>query len=112
MSRDVLEIAAQMSQQSRHLADVYNDDKVARARGSCNSGKKRSNASRNASSRRSMPAPKSANGPSRWRLEESVVASQLSQLEEQLATALPALGYQLERDDDTVITFADRQAAE
>ena len=44
-------------------------------------------------------------------LEESVVASQLAQLEEQLASALPALGYRLEKDD-TVITFADRPAAE
>ena len=45
-------------------------------------------------------------------LEESVVASQLSQLEEQLQATLPALGYSLGKDSGNVVPLGERPAAE
>jgi hypothetical protein len=45
---DVLEVAAQMSQQSRHLADVYSDEKVERAKQFLTNAKKRPRPSNNA----------------------------------------------------------------
>lgn len=108
---DVLEIAAQMSQQSRHLADVYNEDKVARAKRFLQQRQEEVERQQE----RIVDALHDVTEIRKWaqqvELEESVVASQLAQLEEQLSTALPALGFRLERDD-TVITFADRPAAE
>jgi hypothetical protein len=45
-------------------------------------------------------------------LEESVVASQLEQLDEKLQMALPALGYMLSHKDDNVVALAKKPAAE
>ncbi len=108
---DVLELAAQMSQQARHLADVYSDQKVARARTFLQQRQEEVEAQQ----ARIVEAMHSCTEIRKWaqqvELEESVVASQLGRLEEQLAAALPALGYRLERDD-TVIPLADRPAAE
>ena len=45
-------------------------------------------------------------------LEDSVVASQLEQLDEKLQMALPALGYVLSRMKENVVTSAKKPAAE
>lgn len=104
---DVLEVAAQMSQQARHLADVYSDEKVARAKAFLRERQEEAERQQE----KIVEALHACTEIRKWaqqvELEESVVASQLAQLEEQLATALPAVGLRVSRDD-TVITLADR----
>lgn len=96
LEADVLEIAAQMSQQSRRLADVYNEEKVARAKAFL----KQRQEEVERQQARIVEALHACTEIRKWaqqvELEESVVASQLAQLDEQLAACLPALGYSLE----------------
>jgi len=88
----VLELAAQMSQQSRELAEIYSDEKVARAK---------NHALRDIR---------------KWsqqvELEESVVASQLSQLEEQLEATLPGFGYNFGKASADIVPLPQKPAAE
>lgn len=108
----VLEIAAQMSHQSRELADIYNDEKVARA--------KTFLAQRQQEAERQQTLIVEAHHALRdirkWsqqvELEESVVASQLSQLEEQLEATLPALGYTLGKTSADIVPLPQKPAAE
>ena len=108
----VLELAAQMSRQSRELADIYNDEKVARARTFLSQ--------RQAEAERQqtliVEAHHAVRDIRKWsqqvELEESVVASQLSQLEEQLEATLPALGYQLGKQSADIVPLPQKPAAE
>ncbi len=108
---DVLQVAAQMSQQARHLADVYSDDKVERARDFLRQRQQEAERQQE----RIVEAQHAMTEIRKWaqqvELEESVVASQLARLEEHLVDCMPALGYRLEKDE-TVVTFAGREAAE
>lgn len=113
----VLEIAAQMSQQSRHLADVYSDEKVARAREFLRQRQEEVEAQQ----ARIVEALHDCQEITKWatqvELEESIVASQLSRLDEKLQAALPLLGYALEHepvDDETdnVVNLPQKPAAE
>ena len=119
LETDVLTLAAQMSQQARHLADVYSDEKVARAR-ACLTERQ---AEAEAQQARIVEALHACRDIRKWvqqiELEESVVASQLAQLDEQLQAALPALGYALEGFDtpqpqkaDNVVALQQKPAAE
>lgn len=95
LETDVMEVAAQMSQQSRHLADVYSDDKVRRAKEFLAQRQEEAEMQQ----ARITEALYACSEVRKWtqqvELEESVVASQLEQLKEQLAAALPELGYEL-----------------
>ncbi|MEO9863182.1 MAG: DNA repair protein [Yoonia sp.] len=95
----VMEVAAQMSQQSRHLADVYSDEKVARAKAFLVQRQEEAEKQQE----RIVEALHACTEIRKWaqqvELEESIVASQLAQLDEKLQKALPALGYSLEHDD-------------
>ncbi|MEJ6398606.1 DNA repair protein [Yoonia sp. 208BN28-4] len=99
----VMEVAAQMSQQARHLADVYNDDKVARAKDFLRQRQQDAELQQE----RIVEALHSCTEIRKWaqqvELEESIVASQLAQLDEQLQSALPALGYSLEHEPDEIV---------
>lgn len=111
LEADVLDVAAQMSHTSRHLAEVYSDEKVARA--------KQFLAQRQEEAEKQQDLIVQAHHACRdirqWReqveLEESVVASQLARLEDELISVLPALGYELE-DDGTNIVPLQKPAAE
>jgi len=100
LETDVLTVAAQMSQQARKLADIYSDEKVKRAKDFL--------AHRQAEAEKQqaliVDAMHACREIRKWtqqiELEESVVASQLSRLDEQLQAALPALGYQLDTGPD------------
>ena len=96
---DVLEVAAQMGQQARHLAEVYSDEKVARARQFL---KERQHEAEK-QQERIVEALAVTQEIRKWteqvEVEEAIVASQLSRLEEQLEGALPALGYRIEKDE-------------
>ena len=100
LEADVLTLAAQMSQQSHRLAEIYSDERVARAKDFL------------------AAAPEGGRGAAgpivealaicreitRWsrqvELEEAMVASQLQALDEQLQAVLPALGYKLDGTEE------------
>ena len=119
LESDVLTLAAQMSQQARHLADVYSDEKLARARAFLAERQ----AEAEAQQARIVEALHACRDIRKWaaqiELEESIVASQLSQLDEQLQAALPALGYSFEGFEtdqparpDNVVALTQKPAAE
>lgn len=93
LESDVLTVAAQMSHQARRLADVYSDDKVKRAKEFLRHRQQEAETQQ----ARIVEALHACREIRKWaqqvELEESVVASQLAQLDEQLQEALPALGY-------------------
>lgn len=108
----VLELAAQMSHQSRELADIYNDEKVARAKTFLHQRQHEAERQQTLI----VEAHHSIRDIRKWsqqvELEESVVASQLSQLQEQLEATLPALGYTLGKESATVVALPQKPAAE
>jgi len=96
----VMEVAAQMSQQAQHLADVYSDEKVARAKAFLKHRQEEAEKQQE----RIIEALHACSEIRKWaqqvEMEESIVASQLSQLDEKLRQALPVLGYSLEHEDE------------
>ncbi|SMY07834.1 hypothetical protein LOM8899_01974 [Flavimaricola marinus] len=99
LETDILTVAAQMSQQARRLADVYSDERVARAKDFL----RQRQAEAENQQARIIEAQHSCREIRKWaqqiELEESVVASQLARLDEELQSALPALGYSFEGFD-------------
>jgi hypothetical protein len=93
LEADILTLAAQMSQQSHRLAEIYNDERVERARAFLAQRQQEVEEQQ----ARIHEALRTCRDLMRWNsqveLEESVVASQLQQLDEQLQEVLPALGY-------------------
>lgn len=93
MEPGVLELAAQMSTQSRRLAETYSDDAVDRARRFLEQRQEEVERTREAIA----GAHHSARELRRWteavELDEQVVESQLARLEEDIADILPRLGY-------------------
>ena len=119
LESDVLTLAAQMGQQARHLADVYSDEKVARARAFLTERQTEAEAQQ----ARILEAAHIVREIRRWadqvETEEALVASQLAQLDEQLQSILPALGYgfetvetEAEPRDNVVPMPAAKSAAE
>lgn len=108
----VMELAAQMSQQSRELADIYNDEKVARAKTFLRQRQEEVERQQTLI----VEAHHNLRDIRKWsqqvELEESVVASQLSQLEEQLEATLPGLGYTLGKDSADIVPLPQKPAAE
>lgn len=108
----VLELAAQMSQQSRELADIYSDEKVTRAKTFLRQRQEEVERQQSLI----VEAHHALRDIRKWsqqvELEESVVASQLSQLEEQLEATLPSLGYTLGKDSAEVVPLSQKPAAE
>lgn len=90
---DVLEVAAQMSVQSRRLAETYADDKVARARRFLEQRQEEVERTRELVAK----AHHVARELKRWQeavdLDASVVESQRARLEAELAELLPALRF-------------------
>ena len=108
----VLELAAQMSQQSRELSDIYSDEKVSRAKTFLKQRQEEAERQQTLI----VEAHHALRDIRKWsqqvELEESVVASQLSQLEEQLESTLPALGYTLGKDTADIVPLPQKPAAE
>jgi hypothetical protein len=108
----VLEIAAQMSHQSRELADIYNVEKVARAKMFLHQRQQEAERQQQLI----IEAHHALRDIRQWsqqvELEESVVASQLSQLQEQLDATLPALGYTLGNQSADIVPLPQKPAAE
>ena len=116
LEQDLLTVASQMGEKSRELADIYSDDKIARA--------KRFLAERQAEAERQQEQIIEALHICRevraWadqvETEESVVANQLEQLDRQLQSVLPQLGYGFEDAEDivedNVVAMPPKSAAE
>ena len=87
-----------MSQQSHRLAEIYNDQRVARAKDFLAQRQKEVEDQQ----ARIAEALKVCREIMRWNsqveLGEAMVASQLQQLDEQLQSVLPALGYSFDAD--------------
>jgi len=130
LEADILTLAAQMSQQSHRLAEIYNDERVSRAKDFLQQRQKEAEEQQV----RISEALKICREMMRWNsqveLEEAMVASQIQQLDEQLQEVLPSLGYSF--DDaaaptgdearithgehvsrpDNIVPLGDRHAAE
>ena len=95
----VMEVAAQMSVQSRHLAEVYSAERVARAKSFL---RQRQQAAEE-QQERIMEAMHICEQIRTWseqvEIEEGRVASQLAYLDERLQATLPLLGYALDHDE-------------
>lgn len=99
---EVLEVAAQMSQQSRDLAKIYSADKVERARTFLRQRQQEAESQQD----RITQALHSLSEIRQWtqqvEVEESLVAAQLDRLEQQLDAALPPLGLRVVRSGKTL----------
>lgn len=107
---DVLEVAAQMSQSARELAAVYSDEKVTRAKTFLAQRQEEVEAQQE----RIISAHHSISELRQWaqqvELEESVAASQMQRLEEDMMAILPPLGYQFSKMDDNVVPIISNAA--
>lgn len=119
LEADILTLAAQMSQQSHRLAEIYSDARVARARDFLRQRQEEAEAQQT----RIVEAMHILREIRQWadqvEVEEAIVASQIARLDEQLQSVLPALGYGFEeaaeppRADDNVVPLnAQKSAAE
>lgn len=97
---DVLEVAAQMSVQSRRLAETYADDKVARARRFLEQRQEEVERAREILGRAHHVARELRRTAEAVDLEESAVESQRRRLEAELAALLPSRPPQRDDGDD------------
>ena len=109
----VMEVAAQMSVQSKHLAEIYSAERVARAKAFL---RQRQQAAEE-QQERIMEAMHICEQIRTWsdqvEIEEARVASQLAYLDDRLQSTLPLLGYALEHDESldaaVVVSETDRK---
>lgn len=108
---DLLEVAAQMSHISQELADVYSDDKVARARAFLRQRQEEVEAFNARLAQAKAISQELRHWAHEVDLEESVAASQLSRLRDELRAVLPELGIEeVQRADGTVIDLGKKAA--
>ena len=93
----VLEVAAQMSQQSRELADIYSDENVARARDFLRQRQTEVETQRQKISDAMKACKEITNWSDQITQDESAIESELSALDDMVRTALPPLGYDIVR---------------
>ncbi len=96
---DVLTVAAQMSEKARHLADVYSDEHVARAKTFLRERQEEAERQQ----RQIVEALHICRQIRDWskqvNAEEASVNKQLAQLDKELQAVLPQLGYGFEEED-------------
>ncbi|MET4128244.1 DNA repair protein [Roseovarius sp. MBR-6] len=108
---DLLEVAAQMSHISQELADVYSDDKVARARAFLRQRQEEVEAFNARLDQAKAISRELRHWAHEVDLEESVAASQLTRLRDELRAVLPELGMEETlRSDGTVIDLGKKAA--
>ncbi|KQI68760.1 DNA repair protein [Loktanella sp. 3ANDIMAR09] len=94
----VLEVAAQMGQTSRHLAEVYSEERVARAKAFLAARQKEAEDQQEQILEALHICEQIRSWSAQVEMEESRVANQLAHLDEALQGVLPLLGYALEHD--------------
>ncbi len=107
----LLEIAAQMSHISRELAEVYSDDKIARARSFLQQRQQEVEQFNGRLDRAKGITTELKHWLHEVELEESVAAAQLNRLREELREILPEAGIEtIVRSDDTVVELPPKAA--
>ncbi|RKT34442.1 hypothetical protein BXY70_0459 [Roseovarius halotolerans] len=110
---EILELAAQMSHISRELADVYSDEKVARARAFLTQRQQEVEAFNARLDQAKHTCRELRDWAHMVDLEESVAISQLNRLRDDLRDLLPELGHEDVVDaDGKVIELSNKAAAE
>jgi hypothetical protein len=108
---DLLEVAAQMSHISRELAQVYSDDRIARARNFLTQRQQEVEAFNARLDQAKQITRELKHWSHEVELEESVAASQLQRLRDDLRDVLPELGLEdMLRHDGTVIDITQKAA--
>ncbi|WP_394177872.1 DNA repair protein [Yoonia maritima] len=112
LEADVLEVAAQMSQQAKQLAQTYSDENVGRAKMFLRQRQQEVEKQK----QRIADAMHDCRELEKWveavDMDESVLASQFSQLEERLQIASEKLGLRLPKHNDNVYPIQPLSAAE
>ena len=107
----VLEIAAQMSHISKELAEVYSDDRVARARNFLEQRQFELEQFNTRLDQAKIVSSELRHWHHEIELEESVAAAQMERLREELKDVLPDLGIEtIVRADNTVIELPPKAA--
>ena len=117
LESDILTVAAQMSERSRGLADIYSDEKVAHARTFLRQRQEEVERQQ----RQIIEALHTCQEIEKWAqqldTEESVIANQLARLDDKLQAVLPTLGYgfeqeEVEEPETNVVPITAKPAAE
>lgn len=107
----VLEVAAQMSHVSKELAEVYSDDRVARARNFLEQRQFELEQFNTRLDQAKIVSSELKHWHHEIELEESVAAAQLGRLRDELKDVLPELGIEtIVRADNTVIELPPKAA--
>ncbi|MBP1805915.1 DNA repair protein [Rubellimicrobium aerolatum] len=93
LEADVLTLAAQMSQQSHKLAEIYSDERVTRAKDVLAQRQQEVDSQRKRIAEAMAICREIMDWNARVELDEATVTTQIQQLDGQLAALLPALGY-------------------
>ncbi len=108
----LLEVAAQMSHISRELAEVYSDEKVARARAFLTQRQQEVEAFNARLDHAKQVCQELRHWAHQVELEESVAVSQLNRLRDDLRSLLPELGHEDTIAPDTRVVDMSQKAAE
>lgn len=113
LESDVLTLAAQMSEKSRDIAEIYSDAKVARAKKFLSERQREIEDQQE----RIIDALHICDEVRKWKrqieAEEDVLQRQLARLDKRLRLILPDLGYDFEREErSNVVQLASKPAAE
>ena len=100
---EVLELAAQMSTQTRRLAETYSDDAVDRARRFLQQRQEEVERTREAIAKARFTAREIGRWSDAVGLEEAAVEGELRSLEADLEAVLPRLGYERSREAGNVV---------
>ena len=107
----MLEIAAQMSYLSKELAEVYSDDRVARARAFLEQRQFELQHFNERLDQAKITSTELKHWLHEIELEESVASAQLNRLREDLKDMLPELGVEtIVRTDNTVVELPPKAA--
>lgn len=107
---DLLELAAQMSLQSRDLAKVYSEEKVARAKAFLAQRQQEAQATEDQIRIARYACDEIRNWLNDVETEERHLSSQFQMLERDLKSVLPALGYELEDPRDANVVQLTKPA--
>jgi hypothetical protein len=107
----LLEVAAQMSHISRELAEIYSSEKIERARDFLRQRQHEVDQFNDRIAHAKQITTELKHWVHEVELEESVAASQLQRLQDELRDIMPELGHeQIARSDGTIIDMAQKAA--
>ncbi|WP_224823444.1 DNA repair protein [Cognatishimia sp. MH4019] len=108
---EILEIAAQMSHESQELASLYSDEKVDRARNFLRQRQQEVRKLEERIENAKVITREIRHWQQQVEMDESIVASQLRRLQDDLVDVLAPLGLGLMQDDPKVVTMAKTERA-